>query len=105
MVMVEASPRYACSMEPLPEGLRVHGVRKSAVSEGFVVGTTHKLAALMERKLARLKLIAVMIDTVRCTEDVVLVAIRIDVSSKKHTLQLEKIRPRMRQHARRCWPT
>jgi len=56
----KTSRRYARSLEPVPEELRVHGVSKSAVSERFVVGTARKLAALMEGKLAGLKLIAVI---------------------------------------------
>src|SRR5271167_590527 len=47
MVLGVSSRRYARSLEPLPEELRVHGVSKSAVSERFVVGTARQLAALM----------------------------------------------------------
>jgi putative transposase len=90
MVLGVSSRRYARSLEPVPEELRVHGVSKSAVSERFVVGTARKLAALMERKLAGLKLIAVMIDGVHFADHVVLAAIGIDASGKKHTLGLRE---------------
>jgi putative transposase len=90
MVLGVSSRRYARSLEPVPEELRVHGVSKSAVSERFVVGTARKLAVLMERKLAGLKLIAIMIDGVHFADHVVLAAIGIDVSGKQHTLGLRE---------------
>ena len=90
MVLGVSSRRYARSLEPLPEELQVHGVSKSAVSDRFVVGTARKLAALMERKLRGLKLIAVMIDGVHFADHVVLAAIGIDVSGQKHTLGLRE---------------
>src|SRR5215469_15366004 len=43
MVLGVSSRRYARSLEPVPDELRVHGVSKSAVSERFVVGTARKL--------------------------------------------------------------
>jgi hypothetical protein len=48
----------------MPPELGVHGVSKRAVSERFVVGTAKKLAALMQRKLGGLKLLAAVIDGV-----------------------------------------
>jgi putative transposase len=90
MVLGVSSRRYARSLELVPEELRVHGVSKSAVSERFVVGTARKLGALMARKLAALKLIAIMIDGVHFADHVVLAAIGIDVSGKKHTLGLRE---------------
>ena len=90
MVLGVSSRRYARSLEPLPRELGVHGVSKSAVSERFVVGTAHQLAALMARKLGGLKLIAVMIDGVHFADHVVLAAIGIDLSGKKHTLGLRE---------------
>src|SRR5215472_3535571 len=90
MVLGVSSRRYARSLEPVPEELRVHGVSKSVVSERFMVGTARKLGALMERKLAGLKLIAVMIDGVHFADHVVLAAIGIDAGGKKHTLGLRE---------------
>jgi transposase-like protein len=65
-------------------------VSKSVVSQRLVVGTAGKLGALMERKLAGLKLIAVMIDGVHFADHVVLAAIGIDAGGKKHTLGLRE---------------
>ena len=72
------------------------------VSQRLVVGTAGKLGALMERKLAGLKLIAVMIDGVHFADHVVLAAIGIDVGGKKHTLGLREGATE-RRRARRCW--
>ena len=102
MVLGVSSRRYARSLEPVPEELRVQAVSKSAVSERFVVGTARQLAALMERKLGGLKLIAVMIDGVHFADHVVLAAIGIDVGGKKHTLGLREGATE-RRRARRCW--
>jgi putative transposase len=60
------------------------------VSERFVVGTARRLAALIERKLGGLQMIAVMIDGVRFADHVVLAAIGIDVGGKKHVLGLRE---------------
>ena len=57
---------------------------------GFVVGTAKKLAALMQRKLCGLKLLAVMIDGVRFAEHVVLAAVGIDLGGRKHVLGLRE---------------
>jgi putative transposase len=90
MVVGVSTRRYRRSLEPLPEQLQVHGVSKSAVSERFVVGTAHKLAALMKRKLSGLKLLAVMIDGVHFAEHMVLAAIGIDLGGTKHVLGLRE---------------
>lgn len=88
MILGVSSRRYARSLEPLPEGIAVSGISKSAVSERFVVGTQKKLAELMGRKLSGLKLLAVMIDGVHFADHVVLVAIGIDLGGHKHVLGL-----------------
>jgi putative transposase len=90
MILGVSSRRYARSLEPLPEEIAASGISKSAVSERFVVGTQKKLAELMRRRLSSLKLGVVMIDGVRFAEHVVLVAIGIDLSGKKHVLGLRE---------------
>jgi putative transposase len=90
MVVGVSTRRYARSLEPLPNGVRVSGVGKSAVSARFVIGTTRKLSALLERKLGGLPLIAVMIDGVHFADHVVLAAVGIDTSGKKHVLGLRE---------------
>ena len=62
MVLGVSSRGYARSLEAVPQELGVHGVSKSAVSGRLVAGIAKKLAALVERKLGGLRLLAVMID-------------------------------------------
>lgn len=90
MLVGVSTRRYARSLEPLPSELKVRGVGKSVVSERFVVGTARRLAALMQRKLGGLQLIAVMINGVRFADHVVLAAIGIDTGGKKHVLGLRE---------------
>jgi putative transposase len=90
MLLGVSSRRYARSLEPLPEGIGVSGISKSAVSERFVVGTQKKLAELMRRRLSGLRLIAVMIDGLHFADHVVLAAIGIDLGGKKHVLGLRE---------------
>ena len=88
MLVGVSTRRYARSLEALPGELKVHGIGKSVVSDRFVVGTARRLAALMQRKLNGLPLIAVMIDGVRFADHVVLAAIGIDTGGHKHVLGL-----------------
>ena len=90
VVLGVSSRRYAGSLELVPPELGVHGVSKRSVSERFVAGTAKKLAALTQRKLGGLKLLAVMIDGVHSAEHVVLAAIGIDSHGKKHVLGLRE---------------
>jgi len=90
MLVGVSTRRYARSLEPLPGELKVHGIGKSVVSDRFVVGTAGRLAALMQRRLGGLQLIAVMIDGVHFAEHVVLAAIGIDVGGAKHVLGLRE---------------
>lgn len=90
MLVGVSTRRYPRSLEALPGGLRIRGIGKSAVSERFVLGTARKLAALMQRKLGGLQLIAVMIDGVRFADHVVLAAVGVDTGGKKHVLGLRE---------------
>jgi transposase-like protein len=90
MLVGVSTRRYARSLEPLPSDFRAHSIGKSAVSERFVVDTERKLAALLRRKLGGLQLIAVMLDGVRFAEHVILAAIGIDQSGRKHVLGLRE---------------
>jgi len=105
MLVGVSTRRYVRSLEPLPSGVTVRGIGKSVVSERFVIGTTRKLAALMQRRLGGLQLIAVLNDGVRFAEHVVLAAIGLDSGGRKHVLGRARARPRTRLRARRCSPT
>ena len=90
MLVGVSTQRYPRSLEPLPDDVRASGIGKSVVSERFVVGTAKKLAALMQRELDGLQLIAVMIDGVRFADRVVLAAVGIDIGGKRHVLGLRE---------------
>jgi putative transposase len=90
MLVGVSTRRYPRSLEPLPGELKIRGIGKSAVSERFVVGTARKLAALLQRKVSGLQLIAVMIDGVRFADHVVLAAVGIDSGGDKHVLGLRE---------------
>ncbi|HYL17709.1 MAG TPA: IS256 family transposase [Burkholderiales bacterium] len=90
MVLGVSTRRYARSLEPLPEGVAVRGVSKSAVSERFVYGTERKLAELMSRELSGLGVVALLIDGVHFGEHVVLAAVGVDERGAKHVLGLRE---------------
>jgi putative transposase len=90
MVLGVSTRRYARSLEPSPESFQARGVDKSAVSARFVAGTRRKLDELMRRDLSGLALAALMIDGVRFAEHVILAAIGIDHSGRKHVLGLRE---------------
>jgi len=97
--------RYARSLEPLPSELAVHGVSKSAVSEGFVIGTEHKLRELMRRDLSGFRLVALMIGGVHFSDHVVLAAVGIDTAGEKYPLGLREVPLKTLLPAARCSPT
>lgn len=89
MVIGVATRKYGRSLEEAPESVEASGTSKSAVSRRFVAATRKKLAAWLERDLSDLKLVAVMIDGLHVVKDhVVLCALGIDESAKKHVLGL-----------------
>lgn len=104
MVVGVSTRRYARSLEPLPNEVKVRGVGKSAVSARFVIGTTCKLSALLERKFGGLQLIAVMIDGVHFADHVVLAAVASTPAGKNTCWACARARPRMSQRGRRCSP-
>ncbi len=78
MVLGVSTRGYARSLEPLPEGVAVRSISKSAVSERFVYGTERKLAELMSR------------DGVHFGEHVVLAAVGVNEHGDKHVLGLRE---------------
>ena len=90
MVLGVSTRRYARSLEPLPQAVEVRCISKSAISERFVIGTQRRLAELMRRELSGLKLVALLIDGMHFAEHVVLAAVGIDSSGKKHPLGLRE---------------
>jgi len=88
MVVGVATRKYSRSLEDTPPGIRVRGASKSAVSRRFVATTRARLAAWLHTSLSGLNLAVLMIDGVHFAEHVVLVALGIDETGKKHVLGL-----------------
>jgi transposase-like protein len=90
MLVGVSSRKYARSLEPVAEGVATRGTSRSAVSRRFVAATQDQLDTWMATDLSGLDLAAVMIDGLAFREHVVLCALGIDTSGKKHVLGLQE---------------
>ena len=77
--------KYEKVLEDLVEG---YGVKKSSVSRHFIRATANELQTLMERSLSDLSLCALMLDGIEFAGVVLIVALGVDASGKKHILGL-----------------
>jgi putative transposase len=83
-----ATRTYARSLEPLPEGVAVHGTSKSAVSRRFVKETAERFRTWLARPRGDLAPCAVRLDERHVGEHVVLCALGVDEKGTKHVLGL-----------------
>ncbi len=90
MLVGVATRKYERSLEAVGAGVEARGTSKSAVSRRFVAATSARVEAELARPLGDLKLAVVMIDGIHFGEHVVLVALGIDESGRKHTLGLRE---------------
>jgi len=88
MLVGVATRKYGRTLEPIGAGVEARGTSKSAVSRRFVAATSARVEAELSRPLGEFKLAALMLDGIHFGEHVVLVALGIDESGKKHTLGL-----------------
>jgi len=65
-----------------------YGIEKSSVSREFVAASAAQLKKLCERKLEELDLAAILIDGIHFGKQVLVVALGIEISGKKHVLGL-----------------
>jgi transposase-like protein len=72
----------------LPQAAGTVGISKSAVSRHFVAASAAQLAALNERRLDPLDLLAIYIDGIVVARTHVLAAVGVDANGKKHLLGL-----------------
>lgn len=72
----------------LPEMAATVGVSKSAVSREFVEASAEELRSLAERSLKELDLLVLYLDGLRFGEYLVVVAVGVDTSGRKHVLGL-----------------
>ena len=86
-ILVGVSTRkYARSLEELPEGLAQTGIRRSSVSRRFIARTTRIVEEFLGRSLEAIDLPVIMLDGVHLGDHVLVVALGIDATGKKHVL-------------------
>lgn len=88
MAIGVATRKYGRSLEALPDEVEARGTSKSAVSRRFVATTAEMLAAWMARPLGDIDIWGVFIDGIHFGEHLVLCALGIDATGKKHVLGL-----------------
>lgn len=88
MTIGVATRKYGRSLEDLPDEVDTRGASKSAVSRRFVAITAEMLAQWMARSLADLDIWGVFIDGIHFGNHLVLCALGIDATGKKHVLGL-----------------
>jgi transposase-like protein len=89
MLLGVSTRGYKRSLEEL-SSLDTFGASKSAVSRRFVAATEAQLETMMSARLDRTNWAAVMLDALNFSEHVIVVALGIDVSGKKHLLGLRE---------------
>jgi putative transposase len=88
MAIGVATRKYGRSLEDLGDAVDARGTSKSAVSRRFVAMTAEMLAQWMARSLVDLDIWAVFIDGIHFGEHLVLCALGVDATGKKHALGL-----------------
>ena len=76
----------ARSLEELPQGLPQTGIRRSSVSRRFVARTVRIVEEFLGRSLEEIDLPVILLDGVHLGDHVLVVALGIDVTGKKHVL-------------------
>jgi putative transposase len=79
------SRNYHRAVDSVLEG---YGIEKSSVSRQFVAASAAQLKQLCEKKLDGLDLVAILIDGIHLGKQVLVVALGIETSGKKHVLGL-----------------
>src|SRR5579864_6295714 len=79
------SRNYHRAVESVLDG---YGIEKSSVSREFVAASAAQLKKLCEKKLDGLDLVAILIDGIHLGQQVLVVALGIETSGKKHVLGL-----------------
>jgi transposase-like protein len=79
------SRNYHRAVESVLDG---YGIEKSSVSREFVAASAAQLKKLCEKKLDELELVAILIDGIHLGKQVLIVALGIENTGKKHVLGL-----------------
>jgi len=88
MLVGVSTRNYDRSVEEVPDELDPHGACHSAASRRFVEVTEKNLEVWLNRDLSSLKIVVVMIDGIEVGDHMVLVALGIDETGRKHPLGL-----------------
>jgi transposase-like protein len=81
---------YPETLEPLPDELEQRSTSSSSVSRRFVALSQRQLSACLSRPLDELDLWVVMVDGIAFRDHMILVAMGIDSTGKKHVLGLRE---------------
>lgn len=85
MVCGLSSRQYGRAVQSVLAG---YGIARSSVSRHFIRATASELQQLAERRLEKLKLVAIMIDGIEFAGQVMIVALGLDEEGHKHMLGL-----------------
>jgi putative transposase len=77
--------QYGRAVESVLSG---YGIARSSVGRHFVQATAGELKELMERRLEKLKLVAILIDGIEFASQIMIVALGLDETGHKHLLGL-----------------
>src|SRR5213594_1686206 len=86
MLVGISTRKYARSLERLPEGLEQTSIRRSSVSRRFVARTARVVEEFLGRSLDAIDLPVILLDGVHLGDHVLVVALGIDDTGKKHVL-------------------
>lgn len=90
MLIGVSTRNYRRSLEPVFEEFAESAVDKSSVSRRFVVKTEEQLQAVLTKPLTGIEWAGLYIDGINFAEHVVVVALGLDASGKKHLLGLRE---------------
>jgi transposase-like protein len=87
LVLGLSSRNYEEAVEGFLKG---YGIKKSSVSRQFIKATAQQMREFLERDLSALQLCAIFIDGIEFKGHVLIVALGLDVTGKKHMLGLRE---------------
>jgi putative transposase len=87
MVLGISSRNYEEAVSGFMKG---YGIKKSSVSRHFVKATTEQMREFLERDLSGLDLVAIFIDGIEFKGHLLVVALGLDISGRKHVLGLRQ---------------
>jgi transposase-like protein len=87
MVLGLSSRNYEEAVEGFLKG---YGIKKSSVSRHFIKATAQQMRAFLERDLSALELCAIFIDGIQFKGHLLIVALGLDLSGRKHILGLRE---------------